>query len=478
MAVPRKAVAKEEEEAGGALDRQILALAVPSLVALCAEPILSIIDTGFVGRLPEPALALGGLGIASSVFDFVFRCYNFLCVVVVPLVAQAIVKQRRGDPEADDPAEITGRVIGLAFFLGIVTSTCLICGTPFALQLAGATPDSALGGVAASYLQIRASALPASLVNTVAVGAFRGHLDTATPLKVVVLQSIADAVGDAVLVFGFPLLGIPAMGVEGAALATAAALWLSCLVFCYVLTQRGLVAWKAALTWPLALREMQPLVAGGISQLVRTLALQAVLLEFTKTVVALDSGGLAAAAHQVALRTWFFALFALDSVAVAAQGLLPTALANSGKEGARSVAERLLLWGFGGGICTALVLALGAGTIPGIFTDSPEVQAEARPLILLLAALQPLAGLVFTWDGMFQGLTDYSYLAAAMFAAAALTISALQVAPLHSSLEGVWVCFALFLLLRAAGLVFRYWGPGPLSTPASESMAVAGESRK
>ena len=33
-------------------------------------------------------------------------------------------------------------------------------------------------------LRIRAAALPASLVNTVAIGAFRGHLDTSTPLYV------------------------------------------------------------------------------------------------------------------------------------------------------------------------------------------------------------------------------------------------------------------------------------------------------
>ena len=45
-----------------ALDSQILSLAVPALIALCAEPVLSIIDTGFVGRLPNAPLSLGGLG--------------------------------------------------------------------------------------------------------------------------------------------------------------------------------------------------------------------------------------------------------------------------------------------------------------------------------------------------------------------------------------------------------------------------------
>lgn len=453
---------------GPELDGQILALALPALVALCAEPALSIIDTGYVGRLPEPALSLAGLGVATSIFDFIFRCYNFLCVVTVPLVAKAIVAKRRGDPTAEEPAEITGRVIGLAAFLGVVTWLSLLAGAPAAVQLAGAEPTSALGGIAEGYLRIRAAALPASLVNTVAIGAFRGQLDTTTPLYVVLAETLVNVVLAAVFVFGYEPLGVPAMGVEGSALATALAIWLACGAYCFVLSRRGLIAWEAALTWPVTLTEMQPLIVGSLSQLLRTLSLQAVLLQFTRIVVALDVGGLAAAAHQVALRTWFFALFALDSIAVAAQGMLPTVMADEGRESARRVAWRLLCWGCGGGILTGVALAWGAEGIPAIFTDAADVQATARPLILVVAALQPLAGLVFTWDGIFQGLADYSYLAVAMAISAAVTIGALQLDVLSGSLQGVWTCFALLILCRAAGLAWRFWGPGPLSEEPAE----------
>ena len=60
-----------------ALDTQILSLALPALIALSAEPVLSIIDTGFVGRLPNAPLCLGGLGflVASSFLSVVNRIY-------------------------------------------------------------------------------------------------------------------------------------------------------------------------------------------------------------------------------------------------------------------------------------------------------------------------------------------------------------------------------------------------------------------
>ncbi|CAE7875883.1 ufaA1, partial [Symbiodinium necroappetens] len=419
------------------LDAQIWTLALPAFIALCAEPLLSIIDTAFVGRLPDAALSLGGLGAATSVFDFVFRCYNFLCVVLVPLVAEAVIAKKRGEA-TEDPADIVGRVIGLAAALGFLTWALIAFGSQNVLELAGVSAGTSLGTVADGYLRIRATALPASLVNTVAVGAFRGHLDTSTPLLVVLVQTLSDVALDAVFVYGVAPLGIPAMGVDGAAWATALSIWIACICFAVLLSQRGYVAWKSALSWPTALQELQPLIIGSLSQLIRTLSLQAVLLEFTRTVVGLDATGLIAAAHQVGLRVWYFALFALDCIAVSAQGLVPVALATAGVAKARWVSSRLLLWGGVGGTLSGLLIASLASSIPALFTNDEVVAATATPLILTVAALQPIAGVVFTWDGLFQGLSDYAYLALAMAVAALATLGLLQLDFFSGSLQGVW----------------------------------------
>ena len=60
---------------------------------------------------------------------------------------------------------------------------------------------------------------------------------------------------DAVFVFGVEALNIPAMGVEGAAWSTVASIWISCLSFCVLLSQRGFVDWTAAYSWPSALKD-------------------------------------------------------------------------------------------------------------------------------------------------------------------------------------------------------------------------------
>ena len=55
-------------------DREIAALAVPALGALAADPLVSLIDTAWVGRLG--AAPLGALGVASAVFAVSFFFLN------------------------------------------------------------------------------------------------------------------------------------------------------------------------------------------------------------------------------------------------------------------------------------------------------------------------------------------------------------------------------------------------------------------
>ena len=66
-------------------DREILALALPALGALAADPLVSLIDTAFVGRLGAPEL--GALGVVSAVFAVSFFLFNFLAFATTPLVA-------------------------------------------------------------------------------------------------------------------------------------------------------------------------------------------------------------------------------------------------------------------------------------------------------------------------------------------------------------------------------------------------------
>ena len=153
----------------------------------------------------------------------------------------------------------------------------------------------------------RALSAPAALIGTVSVGAYRGLLDTRTPLLVSGAAQLVNLALDPILIFG--LGPIPAFGVAGAAAATTAAEWGSAVAFWALLTRaraycraRGFCRRRprrtsrrhrrtSALTFRRPRRPRRavcpsgrggrPLAAGSASQLARTLILQAVLVRAT-----------------------------------------------------------------------------------------------------------------------------------------------------------------------------------------------------
>src|SRR5690625_7019060 len=93
-------------------DREIMLLALPALGALAADPLVSLIDTAFVGRLgPEP---LAALGVCTALFSLTFFAFNFLAYGTTPRVARAAGS---GNPAAAGRAVVEALVLAAALGL-------------------------------------------------------------------------------------------------------------------------------------------------------------------------------------------------------------------------------------------------------------------------------------------------------------------------------------------------------------------------
>src|SRR5689334_25235064 len=98
---------------GGALNRDILRLAVPALGSLIAEPLFLIVDSAMVGHLGVAPLA--GLGIASAVLQTIVGLMVFLAYATTPAVARRL---GAGDERGAVAAGVDG--VWLALGLGVV----------------------------------------------------------------------------------------------------------------------------------------------------------------------------------------------------------------------------------------------------------------------------------------------------------------------------------------------------------------------
>lgn len=430
-------------------DREILALAVPALGALAADPLVSLVDTAFVGRLG--AVELAALGVNAAVFSLAFMAFNFLAYGTTPMIGKAV---GRGDRKA------AGRIVTQAFVLALVIGAVVLVSlellaTPI-LRVMGA--GDVLLEPSTTYLRIRALAGPAVLLVIAGNGAFRGFQDTRTPLVIVLVLNAVNLVLDPLFIFGF------GWGLAGAAWATVIAQYVGAAGFALLLF--GRLRDRLEIRWYLpGWTELRPFVKIGRELLVRTLAL--VVTMTLATAIATRIGVREVAAHQVAAQLWLFLALVVDALAIAAQALVARYVGEGRPTEARGVSDRLIVFGLGLGVFLGAGFWLTRGFLPQVFTDDAAVIALVLAVFPFVALMQPLNAVVFVWDGVFMGVEDFGYLAWAMVGSAvAAAVVLLLVLPMGWGLAGVWWGLVVLMAGRAVSVGARYWPAGRVFKPA------------
>ncbi len=414
-----------------ALDREILRLALPALGALLVEPLVSVVDTAFVGRLG--ALPLAALGITTALLGVFFVVFNFLAYATTPRVAYALGQGRK-----EAALSRASEALWLALLLGFSAAGLLALLAPVLVRLMG---GEAVFLEATRYLRLRALSGPAILVTTAAHGIYRGFQDTRTPFYLSLAANLANALLDPVFIFG---LG---MGLLGAALASVLAQTLGAVGFFALLATRG-----AFRPFP-GLSALAPYLRVGGEMLLRTASLVGAIAVAAASAARI--GVIAVAAHQVVWQVWLLLAMALDALAIAAQALLAR-LRGEDPAGARAASDRLLRLGLWAGLALTLLLALGAGAIPRLFTPDPAVLAAIRPVWPVVVLATPANALVFVWDGIFMAAERFRFLAATTFLASLLgTAWFLAVPRLGLDLAALWWGMLAMNLVRGA---FQAWG--------------------
>ncbi|MGH8899313.1 MAG: MATE family efflux transporter [Egibacteraceae bacterium] len=427
--------------------RGIVALALPAMAALAADPLLGLVDTALVGRLGR--LALAALGIDMAVFAAVFLVFNFLTYGTTAEVARL-----RGAGRPDEATRHALAALWLAVGLGALVTAVLLAGGPLILRVMGA--DAAVAPLALAYLRIRALAAIPVLVVAVGHGAFRGGKDMRTPLWITAGANAVNAI------LAWALIYPAGLGVAGAAWGT-------------LLAQTGaasafLLLGRRAFPAPGSLRVGRAAMRGVLristDLFLRTAALLTGLL--MATAVAARMGTVTLAAHQIARELWAMLALVLDGFAIAGQAMISTALGAERPDQARADARRLLWWGLGAGTVIGLMYLALAGPLPRVFTAAGAVLAEVRGVWWIVAVLQPIGVVVFVLDGILLGAGDLRFLLVTTGAAALAGLApvALLALTLGWGLAGIWTGMAVLMAVRLATTVPRLLGGRWLAVPA------------
>ncbi|GIX16374.1 MAG: MATE family efflux transporter [Rhodothalassiaceae bacterium] len=433
------------------LHRLTWAIALPSIIANVAGPLVGVVDSWAMGRLGDP-LYLAAIAAGSYAFHVLYWSFGFLRMGTTGLVAQA---HGRADHDA------IARHLAAALLVGLAVAALVLVSAPalFAALADLLALKADVRETAAVYWRIRVWGAPAILARLALVGTLIGLQAARSAMIVEVALNAVNALLTALLVVG---LG---MGIAGAAWGSLAAeilavLLAGLLVGAHVRGRPGLDAARLlAAARRLAPRELLHVARINGFIFLRTLLLLAAFGLFWRE--SAELGTMTLAANQVAINLLMLTSFGLDGLAYAAEALVGEA---AGRGARTQILARVAVTGLWSAVMAAgyaLVWSLAADAIFALFTDDPAVlaiTAHVKPVVVLL----PLAGfLSYHMDGVFIGLAA----ARAMFVTMALAFAgyglalALFVAP--DGARGLWLALGLFLLLRGLlqlGWLVR-WGP-------------------
>ena len=418
---------------------RVFAIAGPAMLTNVTTPLLGVVATAVIGRLGEAHL-LGGVAMASLIFDCIFWLFGFLRMSTVAFTAQAL-----GAGDKTEQRAVLARALLIAGAIGLAL---IALQAPLSAAIFGLMGGSeAVTAAGKQYFFVRLWSAPFVLANYVMLGWLIGLARAKTGMAIQIFVNLVNMALMAALVLGLDA------GISGAAIASVlaegAGLVLGLAVAWRILEGR-LALTKAVLFDRTRLLRM---LAVNRDIMIRTAALIAAFLFFTARGARAGDATLAANAvlHNFTLVGSFF----LDGMATAAEQLCGQAYGARDRTGFSRAVKLVLGWGFVFGVAaTLLFFAIGSWMID-VMTASEDVRAVARQF-LWLAALAPVCGVMaFCYDGIYIGATWARDMRNLMVAALAIYLAAWWFTqPLDNM--GLWIAILVFFISRGALQAARY----------------------
>jgi putative MATE family efflux protein len=271
--------------------------------------------------------------------------------------------------------------------------------------------------------------------------------DTKTTLVIAVVANVANLLIELFFVYTLDL------GIQGSAWGTVLAQYGAAVA--YVVIVAGAVRRADASMRPRA-TGVRANATVGSRLVVRTASLIVALL--SATAIASRISDDAVAAHQICMQVLLFLALSLDALAIAGQAMVGRFLGASRTHDARAVGRRLLELGVVVGMLFGAAVVVARPWLASIFTTDTGVRHLVLEVLWIVAAVQPVAAVVFVLDGVLIGAGDVGYLALAMLVATVGVYlpAAVAVAALDGGLLWLWGALALWMVARFVGMAGRF----------------------
>lgn len=386
------------------INRDILKLAVPSILANITVPLVGMVDIAVAGHLDTSAATMiGGIAIGTMLFDLLYWNFGFLRVGTGGLAAQAY---GRGDMK--ECAKIFTRSVGIALACAAVLIAIQWVFVKAAFLVVDCTPE--VRELASQYFFVRIWAAPATLSLMAFKGWFIGMQDSVSPMVTDLVVNGMNVLMSIVLSLGITVGGwhYEGMGFTGIAAGTVVAQWTGLLTAVVLLAAK----YVRKVFSKLEMSDVRSVFKGAETRrffvmntdlFVRSLCFIAIYIGFT--VISARYGDVLLAVSSIMMKLLMIFSYFTDGFAYAGEALTGRYIGASDKPMVRQTVKWTFIWSMSIAVIFMAIYHFAGVPMLKMMTSDPVVVEAASGYLPWLLLMPVIGCAAFTWDGIYIGAT-------------------------------------------------------------------------
>lgn len=409
------------------MNKQILHIALPSIISNITVPLLALVDTTIVGHLGSAsyiaAIALGGM-----IFNMIYWLFNFLRMGTGGLTAQAY-----GANQHQATSYILLRSLTIA---GGIALTLLLLQRPiFQVTFHFVMATAEVRSLASIYFNILIWGAPAMLALYSFTGWFLGMQNARIPMCIAITQNVVNIAVSTLLVFGCHLK------IEGVALGTLISQYTALLLAVIFCLTKFDVKQHFELKAILDINTLKRFFQINRDIFLRTLCLIAVTTYFTSA--GSTQGELTLAANTLLMQFFIIFSYFMDGFAYAGEALGGRYFGAHDRLNFQRVTRCLFAWGGALSVLFFFIYFLSGTSLLHLLTNDSQVINRAQQYLPIIYFIPLISFAAFLFDGLYIGTTATRYMLISMFCASAAFFVLINVCTLSNTL--LWLAFLVYL---------------------------------
>lgn len=413
------------------MNKQILHIAIPSIISNITVPLCAMVDTIIVGHLGDAAY-IGAIAVGGLLFNMTYWLFSFLRMGTGGLTAQAYGANNTVSAQ---------NILLRSLIVALSVSSLLLLFQSAILHIAFHFIDATIDVQtnASFYFNILIWGAPAVLCLYSFIGWFLGMQNARIPMVIAIVQNIVNIIASSILVFCMHLK------VEGVAMGTLIAqytgLLLALTIGCYKYHWH-----KTIIVWKNIFRKTDFMQFFKVNRDIFSRTLYIILVTTYFTSFGSSQGEGILATNTLLMQFFIIFSYFMDGFAYAGEAISGKCYGEKNVKQFSKLTSRLFIWGIGIATLFTLLYSMLGKTFLHILTNEQSVIAQASHYLFFVCLIPIVSFSAFLFDGLFIGTTSTREMLNSMRIASLTFFTIILIFNKGNCI--LWTAFLTYLVMR------------------------------